>query len=158
MGGRDIYTTGAGWQWLVICCVLALVVSACGKKADPEVPGRRELPTVENVGADKANGEVALSWSLPDADAAVNRGVAGFYVYRAVISETIAGCPTCPADYEQIGDVSLTGEKTAQKTWRYTDDPPEGFACRYKVRCYTGDGATGPDSNVVEAVVQEDRQ
>lgn len=141
----------------VICCAVIIGFSACGKKEAPRVPGPWKLPVAVNIKIEKTDGQLSLSWSLPDAEAAGGRDVAGFYVYRGLVSDAIAGCPTCPVDYDRVGDVAFMDDRTVPETWYFTDEPPAGSRYRYKVRCYTDSGRTGPGSKPVEAALQESK-
>ena len=125
---------------IMAALLLALLASACGRKAMPVAPGLAVPPRVTDLSAQQEGDTVYLSWSV-EAGALVEV----FRVFRDRQALVNNPCPSCPPDFKPVGRVAVEARDGAV-TGRYGETIESGYRYTYYVTGYNG-GAAGPPSN-----------
>jgi hypothetical protein len=136
----------------IVCCLLALALSSCGKKADPRVPELAVPETIRDLRGGPGSRGIALTWSRPlrYADGKALRELAGFAIFRKEISRT---CPECPVPYRQLAMVSVEDQQKFIKKsrFRFVDEELTAQSTyRYRIFSQLQDGSLSEPSNEVE--------
>jgi hypothetical protein len=139
---------------IIAVAILAVFVSACGKKGDPRAP---ELATPEPIGNLTARQErtgISLTWSRPAqyVGGGEVKDLASFVIFRKDISPS---CVDCPAPYRPLTTVYVEDRQKFAKEnrYRYIDEQVQSKAIyRYRVSSQLLDGSLSAPSNEVEVV------
>ena len=125
---------------IMTALLLAMLASACGRKAMPIAPGLAVPPRVTDFSAQQTGNTVHLSWSL-EAGAPVEV----FRVFRDRQPLVNNPCPSCPPAFKPVGRVA--GEaRDGAIAGQYSETIESGYRYTYYVTGYNG-GAAGPPSN-----------
>jgi hypothetical protein len=139
--------------WAGIMAFLVLMAPGCGKKAMPVPPNRITPAAVTNFKGQLAEGQVQLSWRLPEPageKAGVTRSISsvGVMVYRSKLPLEAGGCKGCPLRFEPIA--TLTPPSGGKGAMRYDDKLERGFRYTYKIVLVGENDAVSPDSDLLD--------
>lgn len=128
---------------LLLALCMALMFTACGKKALPKPPRYVEPPAVTNLNVDNVENEVIyLSWKIPAGD----YNLKTFRVYLA--QDALATlCLTCPPNFVDIGEGKSITQADGARVYTFQMRIYPGFRYVYKVNAVGRENHTGPDSN-----------
>lgn len=133
---------------IVLLCFLGFLLGACGKKAPPKPPVKKELPRVNDLQAVVEASGVRLTWTIGTA----SKDVVGFNVYRSKPRPEVSDCPGCTRDFELITSVKV---KTGESRFQVVDPYIEGKGrFYYQVVPFDQRDRTGPDSNEARVLVE----
>jgi hypothetical protein len=133
---------------IVLLCFLGFLLGACGKKAPPKPPVKKELPRVNDLQAVVEASGVRLTWTIGTA----SKDVVGFNVYRSKPRPEVSDCPGCTRDFELITSVKV---KTKESRFQVVDPYIEGKGrFYYQVVPFDQRDRTGPDSNEARVLVE----
>ncbi|RTZ97810.1 MAG: hypothetical protein DSY90_06245 [Deltaproteobacteria bacterium] len=137
---------------VLLCAMIGGGLAGCGVKAPPVPPESLPPAAVVDLTASLAQDTVTLSWSIPTGKAAGTTGIAGFRVYRAVVSLDDTACAGCPLLFRRIAEINLeqyliTAADRKKMTYRQPIRPGSRYV--YKVVAISRDGQAGQDSNRV---------
>lgn len=140
-----------------VALILAALVSACGKKADPRAPELVIPKTITNLSVRSGPSGIALTWSRPTeyVDGKELTDLASFVIFRKEVSQS---CPDCPVPYRQLTTVNVEDREkfVKQKQYRFEDSEVRPKAIyRYRVSSQLFDGTLSAPSNEVEIVRSE---
>ncbi len=135
---------------VVFAVALLLAFSAgCGRKGPPVPPELPRLPVVENLRAQRVNGQVVLSWGISKKEQNRSDTIAGFYIYRAEAGASGADCGVSPRRFRQVGKVPHDKGGTDPETWHFDDKPPLETVVFYNIRSFRMTGEPGPESETL---------
>lgn len=135
---------------VVFAVALLLAFPAgCGRKGSPVPPELPRLPAVENLQAQRVNGQVELSWGISEKEKNRSDTIAGFYIYRAEGSASGDDCKDTPRRFRQVGKVVHDKGGTDPETWHFDDTPPPDAVVFYNIRSFRETGEPGPESETV---------
>jgi hypothetical protein len=135
-GGQKTLTIEAAAVTLAFFLTSLILLTGCGRKASPRLPGMKPMPVVADLHYQLTGGDVTLVWSVPplEGDAA---DISGFSVYRAQRPAADARCATCPFPYRRVATVPFgEGDMGGDQRWevRYRETLPAGHHYAYRVR------------------------
>ena len=136
---------------LILVCVLALILPACGRKGPP-VPPRPVVPAAVALSAAAEGRTVLLRWARPtrNADGSPLIGLNHFVLLRA--AEPLPGGPSEGASPLRLLDavpaVQPENATVEGETYRYVDGAREplafGVRYTYQIAAVTDRGSSGP--------------
>jgi hypothetical protein len=130
---------------IVLLLFFGFLLGACGKKAPPQPPLKKELPEVKDLRAVVEASGVRLTWTVAKAD----EDIKGFNVYRSKPRPEASDCPGCTRDFELITSIMF---KTGELQYQVVDPYIEGKGrFYYQVVPFDKWDRPGPESN--EAMV-----
>ena len=133
---------------IVLLFFLGFLCGACGKKAPPKPPLKKELPRVKDLRAVVEAGGVRLTWTIGEAD----KDVVGFNVYRSKPRPEVSDCPGCTRDFELITSLKV---KKGESRFQLIDPSIEGRGrFYYQVVPFDKRDGAGPDSNEARVLVE----
>lgn len=133
---------------IVFLFFLGFFLGACGKKAPPKPPLKKELPRVKDLRAVVEASGVRLTWTIAKA----NKDVVGFNVYRSKPRPEVSDCPGCTRDFELITSIKV---KTGELRFQVVDPYIEGKGrFYYQVVPFDDRDRAGPESNEVKVLVE----
>jgi len=133
---------------IVLLFFLGFLCGACGKKAPPNPPLKKELPLVKDLRAVVEADGVRLTWTIGEAD----KDVVGFYVYRSKPRPEVSDCPGCTRDFELITSLKVReGESRFQVVDPYRESRGRFY---YQVVPFDKQDHAGPDSNEARVLVE----
>lgn len=135
-------------ELLVLLLFLGFLLGACGKKAPPKPPFKKELPKVKDLQAVVEASGVRLTWSIAEAD----KDIVGFNVYRSKPRPEVSECPGCTRDFELISSIKAKGGKLR---YEMVDSYIEGKGrFYYQVVPFDKRDRAGPESNEARVLVE----
>jgi len=145
MTKRKSWLPAAG---IVPLFLLGFLLGACGKKAPPKPPLKKELPRVNDLQAVVEASGVRLTWTI----AAPDEDIVGFNVYRSKPRPKVSDCPGCTRDFELITTVKVqTGESRFQMVDSYREGRGRFY---YQVVPFDKRDRAGPESNEARVLVE----
>jgi hypothetical protein len=124
------------------------MLGACGKKAPPKPPVKKELPRVNDLQAVVEASGVRLTWTI----GAANKDAIGFNVYRSKPRPQVSDCPGCTRDFELITSVKV---KTGESRFQVVDPYIEGKGrFYYRVVPFDKRDRAGHDSNEARVLIE----
>ncbi len=133
---------------IVLLCFLGFLLGACGKKAPPKPPVKKELPRVNDLQAVVEASGVRLTWTIGAAD----KDIVGFNVSRSKPRPEVSDCPGCTRDFELITSVKV---KAGESRFQVVDPYIEGKGrFYYRVVPFDKRDRVGPDSNEARVLVE----
>ena len=133
---------------IVLLCFLGFLLGACGKKAPPKPPVKKELPRVNDLQAVVEASGVRLTWTIGAAD----KDIVGFNVSRSKPRPEVSDCPGCTRDFELITSVKV---KAGESRFQVVDPYIEGKGrFYYRVVPFDKRDRAGPDSNEAKVLVE----
>ena len=130
---------------------VTLLLSSCGKKAAPVVPGQLPMVAVSDLDATLEQTYITLTWTHPKE----NSRVRNYIVLRAQTDlARLEECTGCPMVFQKVG-VRAVEKEGLQKagSLAFSMDLPKGFRYTFSVRPSQSSGAQGSDSNLVEVML-----
>ena len=139
-------------RFLLLALVIAIIIPACGKKADPRAPEFVAPKPITNLIARPAPNGVSLSWNRPTEymDGKEIKDLTSFVIFRKEISPS---CLDCPVPYRQLTIVNVEDREkfVKQKQYRFDDGEVRAKTIyRYRVSAQLVDGSLSAPSNEVE--------
>jgi hypothetical protein len=142
---RRRWTTAAV---IVLLLFLGFLFGACGKKAPPKPPFKKELPKVKDLRAAVEASGVRLTWTIGKTD----KDVVGFNVYRSKPRPQVSDCPGCTRDFELITSIKV---KSGELRFQVVDPSIEGKGrFYYQVVPFDKRDRAGPESNEAKVLVE----
>ena len=133
---------------IVLLCFLGFLLGACGKKAPPKPPVKKELPRVNDLQAVVEASGVRLTWTIGAAD----KDIVGFNVSRSKPRPEVSDCPGCTREFELITSVKV---KAGESRFQVVDPYIEGKGrFYYRVVPFDKRDRVGPDSNEARVLVE----
>ena len=133
---------------IVLLFFLGFLFGACGKKAPPKPPVKKELPRVKDLRAVVEASGVRLTWTIAKAD----KDTVGFNVYRSKPRPEVSDCPGCTHDFELITSIKV---KTGELRFQVVDPYIEGKGrFYYQVIPFDKRDRAGPESNEARVLVE----
>lgn len=105
---------------VALVMTLLVLLSGCGKKADPVLPTVFVPRPVSDLSVQRIAEGINLSWAM----AAEARDVARFRILRSELEAGGAGCPGCPREYLLIDDLAPGDRQLIREgggKYRYND-------------------------------------
>ncbi len=115
---------------------------ACGRKAPPVPPQRRELPQVTELKGNLSGDTVTLLWPA----APLSAGIRDYAVLRAQSDPSKPTCPGCPMIFQRVATRPAAPNADQME---YSEQVADGYVYTYKVQPVGIAGEPGPDSNAV---------
>ena len=135
-------------ELIVLLLFLGFLLGACGKKAPPKPPLKKEIPKVIDLGAVVEASGVRLTWTIAKAD----KDIAGFNVYRSKPRPEVSDCPGCTRAFELITSIKV---KTGELQFQVVDPYIEGKGrFYYQVVPFDKRDRAGPESNEAMVLVE----
>jgi predicted small lipoprotein YifL len=130
----------------LVCAVLLLLLTACGKKGPPVAPQQKPLAAVADLEGVLSADNIKLSWSHnPE-----NWSATTYVVLMARQELPRPECADCPLAFEKTGSVPVDRSLRKEKhILDFSQSLAGGFHYSFRVRPVTASGAQGPDSNMV---------
>ncbi len=129
--------------FIVVCGIVLLIVSGCGKKAPPlplEIKGQKITAPV-NLETSIINQKVHLSWQHQiDKEKALIKPD-GFEIYMA--RKTVEGCEGCPFKFNLIGFVSIP-------SMAFSTPVEKGFVYYFRARAVSDDEIRSEYSKTIQ--------
>ncbi len=133
---------------IVLLLFLGFLPGACGKKAPPKPPFKKQLPKVKDLRAVAEASGVRLTWTIAKAD----KDVVGFNVYRSKPRPEVSDCPGCTRDFELITSIKAeSGELRFQVVDPYIEGKGRFY---YQVVPFDKRDRAGPESNEARVLVE----
>jgi hypothetical protein len=133
---------------ILLLLFLGFLPGACGKKAPPKPPFKKELPKVKDLRAVIEASGVRLTWTIEKAD----KDVVGFNVYRSMPRPEVSDCPGCTRDFELITSIEVkTGESRFQMVDSYIEGKGRFY---YQVVPFDNRDRAGRESNEARVLVE----
>jgi hypothetical protein len=133
---------------VVLLLFLGFLVGACGKKAPPRPPLKKELPEVKDLQAVVEASGVRLTWTVAKAD----EDIKGFNVYRSKPRPEVSDCPGCTRDFELITSIKV---KRGELQYQVVDPYIQGKGrFYYQVVPFDKRDRIGPESNEAMVLVE----
>jgi len=137
--------------WLPVL-MLAVAVSACGRKGEPRAPELATPKLITNLVARSTADGVILTWNRPTeyVDGSELKDLVGFVIFRKEISQS---CLDCPVPYRELTKVNVEDREKFVRLKQYRFDDREVRATtiyRYRVASQLADGSLSGPSNEVE--------
>jgi hypothetical protein len=137
--------------WLLVL-MLAVAVSACGRKGEPRAPELATPKLITNLAARSTADGVVLTWNRPTeyVDGSELKDLVGFVIFRKEISQS---CLDCPVPYRELTRVNVEDREKFVRLKQYRFDDREVRATtiyRYRVASQLADGSLSGPSNEVE--------
>ena len=133
---------------VVLLLFLGFLLGACGKKAPPKPPLKKELPEVKDLWAVVEASGVRLTWTV----AKVDGDIKGFNVYRSKPRPEVSDCPGCTRDFELITSIKV---KRGELQYQVVDPYIEGKGrFYYQVVPFDKRDRPGPESNEAMVLVE----
>jgi len=132
---------------LLLTGALVVSLAGCGVKKPPVGPRQPPMQAVTDLAATWNQGMITLTWLHNDP----SETVVGYQVYRSQTKIETTPCEECPIIFESAGKITVSRQS---RTVRFELEASIGYFYRFKVKPYQATGAQGPDSNVVELIVQ----
>jgi hypothetical protein len=136
--------------------LLLAFIAACGRRGDPIVIAPyKEVGVVKDFKALKRDGNIYLTWRIPEGEDFFKEALKGFVVFRAEIPEgvTVKECECSFRLLDFIGPDSKSSRYfgiDSEKTFEYLDKKViRGQAYVYKIVVMDKNNKTGKDSNIV---------
>ena len=127
---------------------LGFLLGACGKKAPPKPPLKKELPEVKDLRAVVEASGVRLTWTVAKAD----EDIKGFNVYRSKPRPEVSDCPGCTRDFELVTSITV---KRGELQYQVVDPYSEGKGrFYYQVVPFDKQDRPGPESNEAMVLVE----
>ena len=135
---------------LAAAIMIFLCICGCGKKEWPSAPWLVPPQPVTDLRSQMHGNEVELIWSVPPAHSG-SEPVERVGLFRAseLISETCNGCPVM---FSRLADIPLS----ANPVMMFRDTLEKEHRYRYKVICYSRNGAASRDSNILDIRVESE--
>ena len=130
---------------LIVSIVIALLFSACGKKAPPLPMTLPLAGGINDLSGEVKDGVLFLSFTVPqkNKDGSEIKDLGGFRVFKS--------CGTCSGAFEPFKNISLEETKgytiDRGRLYIYDEDVMNGFEYAYRVYPYTKKGTRGDTSN-----------
>ncbi|MFQ5850792.1 MAG: hypothetical protein ACE5JU_09420 [Candidatus Binatia bacterium] len=144
---------GSAWkkaiELFILVWVAMVLVSACGKKGPPRVPGLAIPETIRDLKAKAGRRGIALTWSRPMryVDGKRLKDLAGFVIFRKEIS---SACPQCPVPYRERTTLHVEDQEKfiKKRKFRFVDrELAPQTTYRYRVFSRLLDGSLSDPSN-----------
>jgi len=130
---------------LLISCLLFLTLAAaCGRRGDPvTIIPYEEVGVVKDLKAVKKDGDIYLSWKMPESKNFPRESIKGFVVFRAEVPEGTA-LGECKCQYMMLDFITPDGE-----AFEYQDEKAlKGQTYAYKITVMDKEDRRGKDSNI----------
>lgn len=148
---------------LISYLLLLTFIAACGRRGDPIViapykvgiDSYREVGVVKDLKALKRDGNIYLTWRIPEGEDFFKEALKGFVVFRAEIPEgvTVEECECSFRLLDFIGSDSKSSRYfgiDSEKTFEYLDKKViRGQAYVYKIVVMDKNNKMGKDSNII---------
>jgi hypothetical protein len=141
-----------GLRLVLLSVLLVGLQAGCGIKGPPVPPRRYRPPAVTDLSYQLDGQTLTLSWSVPETRDDDAIAPVGCFVYEAKQPLVNTDCPDCSEPFSAVADLQIQKDASGnilKRTMTYTDVLAQGFIYTYKIACYTRDGGSGADSNVV---------
>jgi predicted small lipoprotein YifL len=139
-------------RYLFITTSLFFLLAGCGKKGPLVPPDALIFSPVNDLKIMQKGENFQISWSIPDrGDAAGERGLAGFHLFRREVLPPDQDCEVCPNAYRAVKEVDLAYLRDARRSGDrlVTTDAGviTGMTYQYKVVPFFRYGPPGQESN-----------
>lgn len=121
-------------------------VNGCGKKAMPVASSEFASLKISDLSGQLTDGELTLSWSLPDLQKHKFVTYDEIAVFRSKAFLKEGGCRNCPLRYELVARLPFQNQQT--ETMQYREKVEKGFHYTYKVVPTGKNNIVGQDSNI----------
>lgn len=138
---------------LILSILSIAVITGCGVKGPPIVPGYIQPPTVRDLSYQVTGDKLVLSWTLPNVVGNQVAKIASAGVYRLKRPMGKRDCPDCPQVFERM--VKLAARSG---TMTYSDNVSPGFQYYYKINLFDTTDRSGGDSNIVHYIHEGNSQ
>jgi hypothetical protein len=160
MGGREQHlgnSLGGFWAnrratFGLLLLAGLLVFVGCGIKAPPVPPPEKAPPAVSDLTHRIVEGQVVLTWRVPEAAGRDRKRVAGFMVQRSKWSLQKEDCTRCPVIYTVVAEIDAADRGRQDGQWMaftYLEALEQGFRYRYRITAFGRGRIQGTDSNIV---------
>lgn len=108
---------------LAVCMILITLFIACGRRGDPvAILPYQEIPAVNDLQAAQENGNIRLTWSMPEEKDFPQKALKGFVIFRAEIPQGTT-MEDCKCDYRLLDFIETDSQKkqAPMKKFEYVD-------------------------------------
>lgn len=134
---------------ILLLAILLVLVTGCGKKGPPVLPGQVPSPAAGDLAVQIRGGELLLTWSLSDTPPRGSRP-SSYIVYRFRTLTADPFCADCPLLFKRVAEVPVPGDAAPGARLQHTEALVSGYRYFFKVAGQGPSGAVGADSNVVD--------